>query len=81
MEIQVIQINPIFLLLFGELLLVTTVVSVVLIALSIARNRGDRAAARKLISHIKEDDSQRKEETRKIIQERVRFKPSLSRAP
>lgn len=65
-----IQINPIFLLLFGELLLVTTIVSVVLIALSVARNRGDRAAVRKLVSHIKEDDAQRKEETRKIIQER-----------
>ena len=64
-----IQIKPIYLLLFGELLLLTTVVSVVLIALVIVRKREGRAAARKLVSHIKEDEARRQDETKKIIQE------------
>ena len=68
-----IQINPIILLLLGELLLVAMVVSVVFIARSVVRHRGDRAAAGKLISHIKEDDARRKEETRKIIQEQYGY--------
>ncbi len=63
------QINPIFLLLFGELLLLTTVVSVVLIALAIVRKRAGRAAARKLVSNIIKDEARRQEETKKIIQE------------
>ncbi len=65
-----IQINSILLLLFGELLLVTTVISIVLSVITIAGKRRDHAAARKLISRIKEDESRRKEETRKIIEER-----------
>lgn len=61
-----------------ELLVVTTVVSIVLVTLNFMRKRRDRAAASRLIQKIKEDVARRKEETKKLMQHKFGFEQDVA---
>lgn len=56
-----------------ELLAVTTLVSIVLIALKYIQQRRDRAAAARLVHRIKEDGTRRREESVKVMQRKFGF--------
>ncbi len=62
------EISSLLLLGLGEILLVTTVISAVLIFVSISRKSRDQTAAKVLISRIKEDAQRRLSETQKIME-------------
>ena len=62
-----IQINSLLLLVLGELLLVTAVISVVMVVTLLLRKQKDRSAALALIGRIKEDEKRRQDETNKIM--------------
>ncbi len=61
-----------------ELLIATTLVSVVLIGLKFVRGQKDRAAAAILVQKLKEDGGRRKEETKKLLQDKFGFESAVA---
>lgn len=68
-----IQISPLALLAFGELLLISCVASLGMIFVGIVRKRNERRAVARLIGRIKQDQSRRRAETRTLMQENYGF--------
>lgn len=61
------NLSPLLLLTLGELLLVTSIVSVGLILHAVVKKKRDRVSAHKLIGRIKQDESRRQDETRDLL--------------
>ncbi|MES9855208.1 MAG: hypothetical protein ABW166_01200, partial [Sedimenticola sp.] len=62
------QIDLLILMMLGELLLITTVTSILLIVRALIKRKRDRMAIRQLLGRIKKDDERRTTETRGVAQ-------------
>lgn len=62
------KIDSLLLLSLGELLVVTTLLSILMIAFAVIRRRRDRCAALRLITRIKDGEAKRSAETENIVQ-------------
>ena len=74
------NLSPLLLLSLGELLLVTSILSVVMVVLAVVRKHRDRASAGKLITRIKQDEARRQQETRDLIGQNFRLQGELLEA-
>ena len=61
------EVSSLLLMVLGELLIVTTVISVGMIVHYFIKKSRDRSAVNSLIARVKEDASRRSDETRKMI--------------
>jgi len=62
-----IELSPLVLLLLGELLLVSILVSLGLVVTGLIRKRNERQAIARLVGRIKEDETRRREETHSLM--------------
>ncbi|MCP4286859.1 MAG: hypothetical protein GY792_20845 [Gammaproteobacteria bacterium] len=62
-----IELSPLVLLLLGELLLVSILVSLGLVVTGLIRKRNERQAIARLVGRIKEDETRRREETQSLM--------------
>jgi hypothetical protein len=65
------QLSSLVLMTLGELLLVTTITSILMLVMAVVRKKRDRSAAGALIARIKEGEGRRETETRALLQQNL----------